>query len=86
MNYPAKRVMQTLAALAAGQEFIIIEDERGFVELAPLLMWEVHNDELDELKRRGWLVVAEDGSGLQVSESGRYWSERWLWKTERVKA
>lgn len=75
--YPPERVMLVLGALSIGREFIIIDDERGFVEVDKDVLFEVTNDELDELKARGWVQVSDDGSDLGVTESGRYWSKRY---------
>ncbi len=76
MTFPPKSVMQDLAALALGNEFVCDPDTGRMVVLLDRNRAVEIGEEIDELFRRGWAEEKDDE--IRVTERGRYWLKRWL--------
>lgn len=83
MSYPDLLTMRALASLLIAKKFAFFESGEIALEVAPDTFVEVTGAQLAELTERGWVTLGEDDPELRhprklfVTESGRYWLDRY---------
>lgn len=81
MTPPSEAVLETLAVLRVGVEFVAHEGTGQMCVVrrdgAAILV----GDELDELVERGWVATEDDS--VTVTSAGCYALQRWLRRTGR---